>query len=103
MVKVSVLYPNDEGKKFDMKHYMETHIPLVQKLLNPACTKIEVDKGIAGGTPGSKAPFVVIGHLFFNTVEDFMSSFGQHANAIMSDIPNYTDITPVVQINEIKM
>ena len=103
MVKVSVLYPNDEGKKFDMDYYLATHIPLVQKLLGAACTNVEVDHGIAGGTPGSKAPYLVIGHLFFNTVEDFLSSFGPHANAIMSDIPNYTDTTPIIQINEIKM
>jgi uncharacterized protein (TIGR02118 family) len=103
MVKVSILYPNDEGKKFDMKYYMDTHMPLVQKLLGAVCTKVEVDQGIAGGTPGSKAPYIAIGHLFFNTVEDFISSFTPNANAIMSDLPNFTDITPVPQINEIKM
>jgi len=103
MVKVSVLYPNDDGKKFDMGYYLDTHMPLVQKLLAPACTNVAVDQGIAGGTPGSKAPYVAIGHLFFNTVEDFMSSFGPNANAIMNDIPNFSDITPVVQINDIRM
>lgn len=103
MVKVSVLYPNKEGKKFDMNYYLETHIPLARKLLGAACTNAAVDHGIAGGTPGSKAPYVAIGHLFFNTVEDFMSLFGPNANVIISDIPNYTDTTPVIQINEIKM
>ena len=103
MVKVSVLYPNEEGKKFDMDYYLTMHIPLVRKLLGAACTKVEVDQGIAGGTPGSKAPYVAIGHLFFNTVEEFMSSFGPTANAIISDIPNYTDTTPLVQVNEIKI
>ena len=103
MVKVTVFYSNDDGKKFDMNYYLSTHIPLVQKLLSPSCTKAEVDQGIGGGTPGSKAPYVAIGHLFFNTVEDFITSFGPNANAIMSDIRNYTDITPVIQVNEIKM
>jgi uncharacterized protein (TIGR02118 family) len=103
MVKVSVLYPNEEGKKFDMNYYLQTHMPLVQKLLGATCTNVAVDQGIAGGTPGSKAPYVAIGHLFFNTVEDFISSFTPNANAILSDLPNYTDITPVAQINEIKM
>lgn len=103
MVKVSVLYPNGEGKRFDMDYYLTTHIPMVRKLLGAACTNIEVDQGIAGGTPGSKAPYVAVGHLFFNTIDDFMSSFEPNANAIVSDIPNYTDTTPVVQINEIKI
>jgi uncharacterized protein (TIGR02118 family) len=103
MVKVSVLYPNDEGKKFDMNYYLDKHMPLVRKLLGAACTNASVDHGIAGGTPGSKAPYLVICNLYFNAVEDFMSSFGPNTNEIVGDIPNYTDITPVVQINEIKM
>ena len=103
MVKVSVLYPNDDGKKFDMSYYLKTHIPLVRKLLGTACTNAAVDQGIAGGTPGSKAPYAVIGHLFFNSIEDFITSFTPNASAITGDIPNYTDITPVIQINEVKV
>ena len=103
MVKVSVLYPNDEVKKFDMNYYLDTHMPLVKKLLSDACTNITVDEGIAGATPGSKAPYIAIGHLHFNSVEDFISSFTPNANAIMNDLPNFTDIAPVVPINEIKM
>lgn len=102
MVKVSVFYPNEEGKKFDMNYYCDTHIPLVRKLLGTACTNAAVDQGLAGGTPGSKAPYIAIGHLYFNTIEDFVSSFTPNANEIMSDIPNYTDTTPVIQINEVK-
>jgi hypothetical protein len=30
MIKVSVLYPNNEGSKFDMSYYCNTHIPMVQ-------------------------------------------------------------------------
>jgi hypothetical protein len=35
-------------------------------------------------------------------VEDFVSSFTPHANTIMADIPNYTQITPIIQISEVK-
>jgi len=30
MIKVSVLYPNEKGKKFDMDYYGTKHLPLVQ-------------------------------------------------------------------------
>lgn len=103
MVKVSVFYPNEEGKKFDMNYYLATHIPLVRKLLGAACTNASVDQGSMGGTPGSKPTYVAVGHLHFNNVDDFVSSFTPNANAIMGDIPNYTDISPTVQINEIKL
>ena len=37
MIKVSVLYENTEGKKFDMAYYWNKHIPMVkQKLGGPA-------------------------------------------------------------------
>ena len=103
MVKVSVFYPNEEGKKFDMDYYLTTHIPLVRRLLGSACTSAAVEQGLAGGTPGSKPTYVAIGHLHFNTVNDFVASFTPNATEIMSDIPNYTHTTPIIQINEIKL
>jgi len=103
MVKVSVFYPTGEGKRFDMAYYLATHIPLVRKLLGPACTNATVDQGLSGGVPGSTPAYIAVGHLHFNTVDDFVSSFTPQATVIMADIPNYTDITPMIQINEIKM
>lgn len=103
MIKVSVFYPHEEGKKFDMDYYLATHIPMVKRLLGPACTNTAVDQGLAGGAPGSEPPYRVIGHLYFNTIEDFMSSFGPNAAQITGDVPNYTDIAPVIQINQVKL
>jgi hypothetical protein len=31
----------------------------------------------------------------------FNTGFGPHATEIMGDIPNYTDLTPVMQISEV--
>jgi uncharacterized protein (TIGR02118 family) len=102
MVKVSVLYPNEEGKTFDMTYYCNKHVPMVRQLLGSSCVNASVEQGIAGGTPGSKATYIAMGHLYFDKVEDFVSSFTPHANSIMADIPNYTDTTPIIQISEVK-
>lgn len=103
MVKVSVFYPNEDGKRFDWDYYIGPHCSLLKELLSPALTKLEIDKGLAGGTPGSKAPYIAVAHLHFDSVDSFLGSFTTHGAAIMGDIPKYTDINPVVQINEIKM
>lgn len=101
MTKVSVLYPNGEDKTFDMDYYCNTHIPLVKELLGDALKDAAVEKGLAGGAPGSPAPFAGMGTMYFDTVEDFGKAFGPHAEKIMSDLPNFTNIEPVVQISEV--
>jgi hypothetical protein len=58
MIKVSVLYPNGEGKTFDMEYYLGTHIPMVMQLLGDACKKGAAEQGIAGGAPGSAPPIL---------------------------------------------
>jgi len=103
MVKVSALYPNEDGKTFDMSYYCDNHLPMVKQLLGTSCTNVTVEQGIGGGTPGSKATYIAMGHLYFDKVDDFISSFTPHANAIMGDIPNFTDTTPVIQISEVKI
>ena len=103
MIKVSVLYPNNEGSKFDMSYYCNSHIPMVQEKLGKVCKGVAVEHEVSGATPGSRPAFVAMGHLYFDSVAEFQSAFGPHANAIMADIPRYTDIQPTFQISEVKI
>lgn len=103
MIKVSVFYANGEGKHFDIGYYCEKHMTLVQRLCGPALKKMAVEQGMSGVTPGSAAPFLAMGHLYFETLDAFQSSFGPHLNEIVSDVPNYTNIEPSIQISEVKM
>lgn len=103
MIKVSVLYPSKEGAKFDMGYYVKSHIPMVQKLLGAALKGVAVEQGLAGGMPGTSAPFLALGHLMFDSVEAFQGAFGPHGQAIAADVANYTNVQPVIQISEVKM
>ncbi len=103
MIKVSVFYPNNEGSKFDIDYYCNRHIPTVREKLGAACKGAAVEQGIAGPTPGSRPAFIAMGHLYFDSVEAFQTAFGPHADAIMADIPNYTDIQPTLQISDVKI
>jgi uncharacterized protein (TIGR02118 family) len=102
MIRVSVMYPNSAGARFDMAYYTSKHMPMVQKLV-PGCKKIAAEQGLAGGAPGSQPAYIAIGYLLFDSVEAFQSGFGPHADEILSDIPNYTNTQPVVQISEITL
>jgi uncharacterized protein (TIGR02118 family) len=102
MIKVSALYPNGDGSTFDMDYYCNKHIPMVKNLLGEALKELTADKGIAGGTPNSPAPYLAIGHLYFESVAGFQNSFGTHAEKITADTPNYTNTEPVIQISEVQ-
>lgn len=101
MIKVSVFYPNSEGCKFDIDYYCNSHMPMVKDRLGDACKGIAVDSGLSGGAPGSRPAYVAAGHMFFESVEAFQAAFGPHTKEIMADIPNYTDIRPVIEINKV--
>jgi uncharacterized protein (TIGR02118 family) len=103
VIKVSVLYPNRAGAKFDMTYYCEKHIPMVQQKLGSACKRVSVEQGIAGMAPGAPAAFIAMGHLYCDSAEAFQAAFAPHAQDIMGDIPNYTDIEPTIQISEVKI
>lgn len=102
MIKVTVMYPNETGKKFDIDYYANTHVPMVAGLLTSGgLIRGEVEKGISGTDPNSPPMYVAVGSLYFNTLEEVHSAFMTHGRAIMSDIPNYTDIEPQFLIGEV--
>jgi uncharacterized protein (TIGR02118 family) len=103
MVKISILYPNREGGRFDLKHYVETHMPRSIELLSarPGFKGVSVEHGVSGPLPGTAAAYVAICHFAFDTVEDFLAAFMPHAAELQGDMPNYTDIEPIIQVNEV--
>jgi uncharacterized protein (TIGR02118 family) len=97
MIRVSVMYPNEKGKRFDLNYFATKHMALVHRLLDPTgLVKAEVDKAA-----DPNAPFIGIAHLYFKSLEDSQAGFFTHAAEFTADIPNYTDMLPQVQFSEI--
>ena len=103
MINVIVLYPNQEGSKFDMGYYLSKHIPMVKKLLGSALKSVSVEQGLNGGAPGTKATYAVICNLRFDSVEAFGAAFGPHAEAVQADIRHYSSVAPVIQVSDVKL
>jgi uncharacterized protein (TIGR02118 family) len=102
-VKISILYPNRPGTRFDLRYYVETHMPRSIELLSshPGFRSVSVEHGVAGAEPGSVAAYVAMCHFGFESVEDFVAAFMPHAAELQGDMRNYTDVAPVIQINEV--
>src|SRR5258705_10701373 len=103
MIRISVLYPNGEGKIFDMKYYLAKHIPLVRRLSGAALKRVDVEEGVGGLVAGSPPAFLAMGHLSFESARAFQSAFEPHSAEITADIPNYTNTQPTTPINEEKL
>jgi len=101
MIKVSVLYPDGDGKTFDMDYYCNQHVPLVANLLGDAVKNATVEKGLGGGAPDVPATFVAMGNLYFDSMDSYQNSFGPNAEEILGDLPNFTNIEPVIQVSEV--
>lgn len=102
MIKVSVIYPNDEGNRFDMDYYVSKHVPLCQQLLGAALQRVEIDEGLSGAAPDSRPPYVAAVHLYFESTTAFYEAFGPHASEILKDVPNYTNVKPMTQIAKLR-
>ena len=93
MIRVSVSYPKGEGSTFDHDYYRATHVPMCVDAWSPA--RAEIDRGIDG--PNEAAV-----HFFFDSLEAFQGAMGSpKTGAVMADVANYTNITPVLQVSEI--
>ncbi|MHC8945338.1 uncharacterized protein (TIGR02118 family) [Advenella incenata] len=101
MIKVSVMYPNTPGARFDHDYYRDKHLPLLKERMGERCRYYTIDRGIAGATPDAPPTYIGMCHIFCDSAEDFQAGFGPHADEILGDIPNYTDLSPILQLSEV--
>ncbi len=103
MITVNVLYRNTATIKVNMNYYLNTHIPMLRKLLGPALKGALVQQGIGGGAPGSPPEFAVITVLSFDSMEAFQAAFLPHAPAVMADLANFTNEQPSLQFSDVRV
>ena len=101
MPTVTVTYPRCEGATFDFDYYQATHLPLVaSRWRNAGLTGAQALRGTSAAD-GSAAPYLAIALISFDTDESMHAAMtGPHIGEIAGDIPNFTNVQPVIQINE---
>ena len=101
MVTISVIYPRGQGAHFDYDYYIARHLPLVsERWSGSGLTGVEALRGMAGAE-GGEAPFFAIALIRFASMELFQAAMGgEHAAAVLGDIPNFTSVQPIVQMND---
>ncbi len=100
MYCISVAYPRKDGARFDFDYYKSRHIPMVMGFLSANAVKAEIRRGLAS-PDGSPASFVCLANIWIKSIEEFQTTLGKHGPQIMGDIPNYTNIQPILQVDEV--
>lgn len=100
MYSVSVVYPSEEGGTFDFNYFAQNHVPIVAAHLGANLVKAEVRKGVAS-VDGSAPAFVCLANFWINSIEEFQSVLASHGKEILGDIPNFTNIQPTIQVDEV--
>ena len=101
MVRLTALYPNTPGAKFDFDYYASVHMALVKDRLTAfGLNNTEIIKGIST-LSDERAPYVCIGTLDFDDADGLKRGMGQHGEELVADIANFTDIEPTIQINDV--
>ncbi|MCW2243011.1 EthD family reductase [Azospirillum canadense] len=103
MIKITIQYPNKDGARFDIDYYVSTHMPMAIEKLGPGVRGVTVEHGISGALPGSAPAFVASCSFLFDTADAFYEAFLPNAAQLQGDIPNYTDIEPVIHFSEVKL
>jgi uncharacterized protein (TIGR02118 family) len=101
LIKVSVMYPFTEGKTFDMTYYETKHMPMVAGFLGSNLVKYTIEKGLASGTPNTPVPYMAIGTFYVKSLSEYQAAIATNIDAIRSDIPKYTNISPAIFVSEV--
>ena len=63
MIRVTFLYPQKPGSRFDADYYINVHMPLAISLLEPALKGVTAEIGLSSAIPGSAPPNAAIATL----------------------------------------
>ena len=79
MTKISFLYPNSKGSRFDLRYYVEKHMPSSIDLLSvhPGFRGVSVERGVSAG-PGPEAPYIAVCSYVFESFDDFLAAVTPH-------------------------
>ncbi len=78
-------------------------MPMAMEKLGLSLKGVSIEHGVSGAQPGTQPAYIVMCNYTFDSAEAFLAAFMPHAQALQGDIPNYTDIVPVIQFSEILM
>jgi len=97
---LAVYYPWQSDAKFDYDYYRDKHLKMLAGLYGKSVGKMQVRKGLHKGD-GSSPAFVTALTVQILSMEAYEVASKEHVAKLIADVPNFTNIKPVAQIEEI--
>ncbi|WP_407276171.1 EthD family reductase [Halothiobacillus sp. DCM-1] len=98
MIVIQISYAHAPGGWFDMDYYAQQHLPMVLARVadQPGLLGVTVEADAGGEAPGSQAPEAAICRFTYTSRAAFDAAFAPHWAEIEADVPNYTNLAPVL-------
>ena len=94
-MSLNVVYPNQEGSRFDLDYYRSTHIPMAMKVMK--ADSVELIEGVPNGT--SPPPIVMIAQFRFASPDALKAALANPAMAdVRADVAKFTGIRPAAMV-----
>jgi uncharacterized protein (TIGR02118 family) len=104
MICMTIVYPWKDGATFDFDYYQKHHVPLVATAMGGKFDRAEIRRGVLAADGGA-APYVCVANIWlrgtFSSKEDFASLLGGREPEIIKDVPNFTNLMPIIQYDEV--
>jgi uncharacterized protein (TIGR02118 family) len=96
---ITVLYPNGPGVRFDFDYYIKHHKALIERLYGAGIGRYDVRRGVVA--PDGQAPtYIAVITIWIGSQEAFDAAAARHAPTIIADVPNFTNVQPLIQFDE---
>jgi uncharacterized protein (TIGR02118 family) len=96
-MSLNVVYPNQDGARFDTSYYRSSHIPLAMKVMK--ASSVILIEGVPNGS--TAPPYAMIAHFRFATAEALKAALDNPAMAdVRADVAKFTDIKPTVMLGK---
>jgi uncharacterized protein (TIGR02118 family) len=100
---ITVVFPNDADAKYDIKYYIEKHMPrIMEEWAKYGVTGYNV-REFAPGPDGAKPVHAFGSDVFWTSKDRLHEAFaGPEATGIMGDVVNFSNKAPVFLYGDVK-
>ena len=102
MIRLIILYPNEEGAFFDWDYYINIHTPLAKRCYGNAVVRWEIDRGIHGEKSEDAAPYMVAAFITLTSMSALNEVRAAHGAKLKADFKNYTNVYPDFLVTNIR-